>query len=88
MLTRLEVIQMKESALALLADPYPGEPYYQRLGQYLVGIDASAGYVYGDRSSWSLSIVRGSILHSPVSWQASSAKEKFGHLLTGQVAVV
>jgi hypothetical protein len=47
MLTRLEVIQMKESALALLADPYPGEPYYQRLGQYLVGIDASAGYVYG-----------------------------------------
>jgi len=47
MLRWAEVIQMKESALALLADPYPGEPYYQRLGQYLVGIDASASYVYG-----------------------------------------
>jgi len=47
MLTRPEVIQMKKSAFALLADTYPGEPYDQRLGQYLVGIDASTGYVYG-----------------------------------------
>ena len=38
---------MQESRSALLADPYPGEPDYQRLGQYLVGIDASASYVYG-----------------------------------------
>ena len=38
---------MQKSRSALLADPYPGEPYYQRLGQYLVGIDASASYVYG-----------------------------------------
>lgn len=46
MLTRPEVIQMQKSRSALLADPYPGKPYYQRLGQYLVGIDASASYVY------------------------------------------
>ena len=38
---------MQKSRSALLADPYPSEPYYQRLGQYLVGIDASASYVYG-----------------------------------------
>ena len=47
MLTRPEVIQMQKSRSALLADPYPGEPDYQRLGQHLVGIDASTGYVYG-----------------------------------------
>ena len=38
---------MQKSRSALLADPYPSEPDYQRLGQYLVGIDASTGYVYG-----------------------------------------
>ena len=38
---------MQKSRSALLADPYPGEPDYQRLGQYLVGIDASTSYVYG-----------------------------------------
>ena len=47
MLPRPEVIQMQKSRSALLADPYPGEPYYQRLSQHLVGIDASASYVYG-----------------------------------------
>ena len=54
MLTRPEVIQVKESVfhrpatrIPILFDPYPSKTYYQRLGQYLVGIDASAGYVYG-----------------------------------------
>ena len=42
-----EVIEVKESLLAGLTYAYPGEAHHQRLGQYLVGIDASTGYVYG-----------------------------------------
>ena len=47
MLTRPEVIEVEESLLAGLIYTYPGEAYHQRLGQYLVGIDASTSYVYG-----------------------------------------
>ena len=40
MLSQGEVVQMKEPVFPLLLYPDPGEPYHQRLGQYLKRIDA------------------------------------------------
>ena len=45
MLSQLEVIQVEEPVFALLLYPDPGEPYHQRLGQYLKRIDAGTSNI-------------------------------------------
>ena len=45
MLSQREVIEVKKPVFPLLLYAYPGEPYRQRLGQYLKRIDAGTSNV-------------------------------------------
>ena len=47
MLSQREVIEVKKPVFPLLLYAYPGEPYRQRLGQYLKRINAGTSNVNG-----------------------------------------